>query len=329
MRNDLIERYIYAVTKDLPRKSKEDIRIELGTLIADMLEERCDGLVPTERDVRVVLAELGKPSDLAEKYNPDEVKCLIGPPYFMKYKFVLKIVLVAVAGGMTLIGLLDIFFGRPQIWYMAIYGWFGTIISSLFSAFAIVTAIFGFMQWRGVSIDGFDDGMAELPPVPMESEKISLWEPIVGIGFGVIFTIMFLFVPEIVGGTFVDKGIIIPFFNVDLIRSAWPSIIGLGLCGIIKESYKIYIGQYTMRLGIVALVTNTITIIIAFFLFLNPEIINPEFLLEISGVLTSEDGFVMGLFENINYIFLGVISFAATLDTITTLYKGFKYSNQE
>lgn len=40
---ELIDRYIYAVTKKLPQKQREDIEKELRTLIDDMLEERCAG----------------------------------------------------------------------------------------------------------------------------------------------------------------------------------------------------------------------------------------------------------------------------------------------
>lgn len=78
MNNDLIERYIYAVTKYLPRKNKDDIKEELTGLISDMLDERCGDLPPTEKDVRVVLAELGNPTDLAAKYSPDKDGSLIG-----------------------------------------------------------------------------------------------------------------------------------------------------------------------------------------------------------------------------------------------------------
>lgn len=37
MKNDLIERYIYAVTKRLPQKVQKDISNELRTLIDDIV----------------------------------------------------------------------------------------------------------------------------------------------------------------------------------------------------------------------------------------------------------------------------------------------------
>ena len=57
--NDLIERYLYAITRHLPSAQRSDVAEELRTLISDMLDERCGSLPPTAKDVRVVLTELG------------------------------------------------------------------------------------------------------------------------------------------------------------------------------------------------------------------------------------------------------------------------------
>lgn len=66
MTNDLIERYIYAVTKRMPNKYKKDVSDELRTLIEDMLDERCGNLTKSEKDIQVVLTKLGTP-DLAQQ----------------------------------------------------------------------------------------------------------------------------------------------------------------------------------------------------------------------------------------------------------------------
>ncbi len=81
---ELKERYVYAVSRLLPHKMREDISAELDTLIEDMLEERCQDRPAEEKDLRVVLAELGSPSEMANHYSPDKDKCLIGPPLFQR-----------------------------------------------------------------------------------------------------------------------------------------------------------------------------------------------------------------------------------------------------
>ena len=69
MNNDLIDRYIYAVTRRLPHKARADIDAELRGLIEDMLEEKTGGLPPSPSDIHAVLAKLGTPGELAEKYQ--------------------------------------------------------------------------------------------------------------------------------------------------------------------------------------------------------------------------------------------------------------------
>ena len=76
--NDLIERYLYAITRRLPAAQRADVADELRTLISDMIDERCGGIAPAPKDVRVVLTELGTPSEMVRKYTDSEGKCLIG-----------------------------------------------------------------------------------------------------------------------------------------------------------------------------------------------------------------------------------------------------------
>ena len=82
MKNELIDRYVYAVTRRLPARLRNDIDKELHSLIEDMLEARCGGLMPEDRDVRVILTELGTPSELAMRYMPEGRDHLIGPAYY-------------------------------------------------------------------------------------------------------------------------------------------------------------------------------------------------------------------------------------------------------
>lgn len=52
-KNDLIERYIYVVTKHMKTAMQKDVAKELETIIQDMLEERCEDVIPTDHDVKV------------------------------------------------------------------------------------------------------------------------------------------------------------------------------------------------------------------------------------------------------------------------------------
>ena len=61
MKNELIARYVYAVTRELPENQRLDIDKELRSLIEDMLDERCSGSDPAITDIEAVLSELGNP----------------------------------------------------------------------------------------------------------------------------------------------------------------------------------------------------------------------------------------------------------------------------
>ena len=139
--NDLIERYIYAVTRRLPRSKQEDVAKELRGLVEDMLLERCGEAMPEEKDVRIVLTELGSPQELYEKYDESSGKCLIGQPYYTTYLFVLKIVALAVAVGLTIsAGIVCLLEHRGV--FDGLLSWLSMLYNGLLSAFAIVTLLF-------------------------------------------------------------------------------------------------------------------------------------------------------------------------------------------
>lgn len=242
MNLDLIERYIYAATKRLPKKQREDVAQELRGLIDDMLNERCKEVTPTEKDVRIVLTELGTPQELAAQYDEDAKKCLIGQPYYSTYKFILKIVLLAAAGGITIANLM-LQMIEPQAWFAAITGWLDMVYNSLLAAFTIVTVLFAYFYHKGVQITepfNFDN----LPPVPKRTQEISKWECIAGIVFCVIFAVVFLAVPQIMGFYIDRNGLRIPMFSVSALRETWYIIILFAVCGIVRESVQLLEGRY-------------------------------------------------------------------------------------
>ncbi len=142
MKNDLIARYIYAVTKRLPSKMRNDVSAELETLIDDMLLERCGDVTPTEKDIRVVLTELGTPKELYEKYTEEGKDCLIGYPYFNDYKFVLKIVLISVVIGMAIATVISSIVNPTPVWYEGVFAWLGNTVDSLSVVFKVITVNF-------------------------------------------------------------------------------------------------------------------------------------------------------------------------------------------
>jgi len=69
MSRNLIDRYIRTATRRLPGKLRADVQQELASTISDMLEARCGTAAPGEKDIRIVLSELGAPGKLAAEYK--------------------------------------------------------------------------------------------------------------------------------------------------------------------------------------------------------------------------------------------------------------------
>ena len=324
MKSDLIERYIYAVTRRLPGKTRKDVAKELQTLIADMLEERCGEITPTEKDIRVVLTELGTPAELYEKYDNDSHRCLIGQPYYSTYKYVLKIVLICVALGMTIAYPLSYWVdGKEILWWKAVGEWLGMLWQSLISAFAVLTVLFVFFDRREVPIDGMGTGLDNLPPVPVKKERISRAESVFGIVLSIVFMTVFLACPQIFAAvrTKGDTATMVPIFDTEVIRSTWYIILLFGVLGIGSEIVKLLDGKYTRRVVVTTVVTDLLSAVLTFIWLCRPGIINPQFAGTVKEMFAGEGAFIAAVFANFQYFLLGVIVFALVLESIITVVK--------
>ncbi|MEG0854259.1 MAG: hypothetical protein RSF82_10330 [Angelakisella sp.] len=324
--NDLTERYIYAVTKQLPHAIRKDVAKELFSLVGDMLEERCGELVPTDKDVRMVLTELGTPTELAQKYSQDATACLIGQPYYSQYKFVLKIVLFAVTLGLVVSGVVSVVMGNTGNGFVAAAKWIAELINGLATAFAFVTLLFAFFYRKGIALDINDDSLNSLPPIPQNKYRIGKVEPIVDIILAAVFTAVFLFAPQVLSAYIMENGVytVVPVFGPELARYN-ITIIMLGVIGIFKGSVALLEGAYTPRFMRVALIANLFSGALWVAWLYSGKVINPAFIDAMKTLFSStNDTFLVTTFSNVNRIFLAFVLFALVLDTGDALYKWYK-----
>lgn len=322
--NELVDRYIYAVTMRLPNKTSGDVAKELRSIISDMLDERCGEAAPTEQDIKAVLTELGTPSELADKYDADCKKSLIGGIYFTQYKLVIKIVLISVAFGMTIAGTVASIMAQ-ETWYVAFAEWLGVIINSLAGAFTFVTLLFAFFYHKGVKISVQADSLDDLPPVPKHNATIPRHDPIVSIVFSVIFAVIFLAAPQIFCVVVADNGTFIPILNADVMRGVWYLIICLTALSIIKDSVKLIDRSYTRRLMVVTVVADLMSVGLSFWWLMNDKLLNPKLIESLSKIFTDESAVLVRIVSNLQYILLGIIVFSLLVDIVSTVVKTLKY----
>lgn len=182
---EMIERYIYAVTKKLREKQRRDVADELRGLIEDMLNERVQDSNIKETDVEEVLLELGHPASLARKYK-DGKKYLIGPDVYDLYILVLKIGLISVIAVFSAIFVIQTMLNPENI-----LDYFINYIISFFTT--TIPIVVGWTTLGFAIAEYFSAGKLEkialnnhwepsnLSPVPRAEQQIKRHEAITGI----------------------------------------------------------------------------------------------------------------------------------------------------
>lgn len=323
--NDLVERYLYAVTRRLPAKQRADVAEELRTLVFDMLDERCGTLPPTQKDVRVVLTELGTPGEMVRKYTADEDACLIGQPYYAQYLLVLKIVLACVVGGITLASALTVVTGAADDGLLKEgLGWFGSIIGASAFAFTFVTVLFAVFHRKGVQVEVMGS-LDDLPPVPRGASS-TRGEAVVGIVFSIIFAAVFLLFPDILNALS-HRADGVPFdpFNIEAIRaSAWILVAWTLVC-VAGESFKLVEGRYTKRAFVVSLVANVAAAALTVFWLANYQIIDSQAIVQaFASTGEAPEGFLLQVLSNVQPAFCGLVVVALAIDTVSEAVKTFQ-----
>lgn len=320
--NDLIERYLYAITRRLPAKQRADVAEELRTLISDMLDERCGSLPPAAKDVRVVLTELGTPGEMVRKYTADENACLIGQPYYAQYLYVLKIVLACVAGGMLVAGALALATGAEGGVLGGVLEGIGSLFAALVFAFAFVTVLFAFFSHRGIDVEVMGS-LDDLPAVPRETKNPARRDAVAGIVFSIVGAVVFLLFPDVLNALS-HRGDGVPFdpFNTEAIRSsAWVIIAWTFVC-IGAESFKLVEGRYTTRLLAITLVSDLVVAGLAVFWLTSFQLVDTQAILQ--AIQSSGDvlnGPVLWAVSNAQWAFCIFIVLALAIDAVDSIVK--------
>jgi len=317
----MIDRYIYAVTKELPEKSREEAGHELRALIEGMMNRTDDDLTEDQK-VNQVLRELGDPKALADQYRGKE-RYLIGPGYFYTYRFVLKIVTLAIIVGISVVSAIGAIYSIESITEVL-----GNYLLSLFSAVlqgaAWVTGIFALMEYYDVSIESREakEGWepSHLPKLPDKKAMISRGESVFSIIISTVFLLLFFFMSERIGIYYSSgEGFdFVPMLNNDEVASIRFLILLIFTVNILVELIKIIKGRWTLKIAVAAAVLNVISAVLLVTVIYNPNIWNNDFVLRF-------EEFVPLSFERALVLTTAVIIIATMIESAVGLYKGFKY----
>lgn len=328
---DLINRYIYQVTKNLPVKSSKDIEEELQTLIYDMLEDRTGTKEPTKEDIDSVLIELGNPSDLADKYR-DKSRYLIGPSLYPAYLTTLKIVIAATLLGLSIVAILGLITSSDTIWYEYLGNWIVTSLGGLMSAFAWVTIIFAIFEWRDVKLTNLlpEWEPSSLPPVESKEVSIPIAGPIANIVFSILFLTVLISSPHFIGIFFFsDHSQVVSFFDTEVIKSVLPLFAVCSGLSIVKSIWEIIERKISFKYAIFTVVNNLITIAILIIIFTMFPIWNPNFIEEIKVFFNAIDNAaVISVWNQLTSNLIIFLVIIYLIDCVTVMYKALKYDRK-
>lgn len=319
---DLINRYVYDVTRRLPEQQRTEIDKELRGLIADMLTERGSEAEPAMADVKAVLIELGDPAKLADNYRGSR-RYLVGPGYFDKYVSVLKIVMGAVFIGISVALAVSYIFNPPDSLLTALIKYISSVFTAMLQVFAWVTGGFALAEYHHGSGSELTDSKTEwtpesLPDLPVKATLIPRSDALINIGFTVVFMAILNFAPELFGSISFSDGqlsSLTPLFQLDILRSALPAVNVLYALSIVKEGFKLYYGKWTRNLAIGNILLNIVTIAVTALLFYpSAAIWNPD----MSSVM----------YNIIPRFFVYALGFGLVMDSIVSFFKATRVTSR-
>jgi hypothetical protein len=195
----LLDRYLLAVRRDLPGKKGADITAEIRSFLLDNLEGRFPKSKElTEKQVLQALDEMGSPRKLADQYSPQ--RYLIGPRFFHVYQLVLKIVIPAVIGALTLALIIGALAGGMKASAFPVLNYLGTLWNGAFMSAAFVTLVFAILERVNMNrkvgeleeLDNFD--VNDLPELSDAEKQPSIGEIIFEMVAGVLGLAFFTYI---------------------------------------------------------------------------------------------------------------------------------------
>ena len=201
---EILERYLYAIRMRLPKNSREEVIMELRSLLLDNIESKY-GDNPTDAQIKESIKAFGSPAKIAAEYG--QTKFIIRPEYTELYLMIIKIVALAIFGSLVVAFLVQAVGGQLADTNIAIeiLKLFGNSIQGAIAASGTVTLIFFIIsQVKEDAEDELEDDWtpSDLPELPKSNEKVSIGESIAGIVFSLLAIVLFNAFPWIIEGFF-------------------------------------------------------------------------------------------------------------------------------
>ena len=285
---------------------------------------RLDNTLSEEEKMMKVLTDLGDPKKLANQYRNKE-RYLIGPKYFEKYIMVMKIVMLSIFFGLSLVHGFSILFEVNSVLDM-LGGYIGSLLSALMQGAAWVTGVFALLEYNEISLEHEEKeepwNPNQLRAVPNEKARISRGESIFSIVFSTNFLTLFFFSPGAIGIYYFigDNMNFIPLFNLQALAVFQILIFIVFTFDILIEMLKIIQGRWSRNLAIIVTALNILSALILIYALSNVAIWNEEITVRFEEFLTIP-------FDRLILFTIITIVMTTIVESVSALYKGIRYGN--
>ncbi len=344
---DMIERYIYEVTRRVPPETRDEICMELKGLIDDMCAaEGCS--------VEEALQRLGNPAEFAKRYREDN-NYLIGPEYYDNYIWLLKIALIGIGISAVISAIVQGILGAEN-WGGFFTGFFTelftTFINGAISMVGVVTIIFAILERQKVkvaikpeetwSVNDLTKNAASakswtphsLPPVPDKRAIINRSESIASIVFLTTFAALLLFAPQLFGAFHYDGSkleSVACIFNLNEWNTIAPVFVFCLLTALVDEVIRLITGCYCKPVMYSNMICNALQVTGAVILLKFMPLFNMNFAAQIQayeGITEFSNADILrywgnDFFANLILAFICVIS---CIEVAVTVYKTLRYA---
>ena len=322
-----IERYIFDVTRRLPKDIQEEVEKELNSNIYDMLPEN-----PTEEDIDQVLHELGNPRKIANNYKEDK-RYVISPLYYDDYIRVLKLVAIIVGVISLVIGAIDSIISVNEPTILESIGYvisriIGDFISSMVSVFFFVTLIFWAIDHHTTGEKSEAWKLKDLPDLPSPiTTRISKTSTMIGLMFHTIFFaifIIFLLKYVSVTGWYHNDIYLASFFNESVTDQFVIFFIISAVIGFIVYIVQLYEGEWKTKVAICYTAKTIIGSTIGLLFINHPNLISTQFFISLSNTMDVTVEYLKDGLRNILIWITVIVILVSVIDLIYIWLKTLK-----
>ncbi len=321
---ELMERYIYEVTRKLPKEQRGETERELRELMDDMLESM---------SLEQMFDKLGDPAVFAGKYR-EAPAYVIGPEYYDNYIWVIKIVGICVWAGLFLSTIIQMFTQNPDVLYELFNFILEGMIASV-TALGSITLIFAIMERQKINLDLKKEknwAPDMLKPIPDKKAGISRGDCIVSLIFIIIFCCLLLFTPQLFGAYSIHGNDIrfVAVFNLEKWGIILPVFLLSMAIGFVDEIIRLVSGCYNQIVMVSSIVTNSIQLILWCIILKVFPFWNEDFAYEIASQFDETFRWKTLMIEKwntdyISNIILCIVVLSAIIEVSVTVYKTVRY----